>query len=203
MTTDADPLMGMVPLDVDAAGQRVRFIGAGGARFGESFFHESLVKLAERGDRPVADVTFEQLRGVVGPQTPSPRGLVLHTGRCGSTLLMRMLLHDRTTMPVSEPVPLGIVHRDALAWPDRRRVDEQAFADLLVVLDRFAATRGQRTIVKLSSWQAADSVRVAQLVPDVPIVFVHRAPQEVVASLLDDEPAWMADLRADRPVAAR
>jgi hypothetical protein len=193
-----DPLMGMVPRFTDVERRQVGFISAGAARFSEAFFDESIMKLAEGGAARTCELGFDDLRRAVGSQVPAPAGLIFHVGRCGSTLLTKMLMHDRTTMSLSEPTAIGLVHWDAFTVPDRRPVDEQVLLDLLVVFDRFAAARGQRPVAKLSSWETADSARLLELLPDVPAVFVHRPPAEVVASQLADEPAWGRQLASDR-----
>ena len=199
----ADALMGMVPRITDVEGQRVSFISAGAARFSEAFFDESIAKLAHGGPVRTCELSFDNLRQAIGSQVPSPAGLIFHVGRCGSTLLSKMLMHDRTTMPLSEPTAIGGVHWDAFTVPGRRPVDEQVLLDLLVVFDRFAADRGQRPLVKLSSWETADSARLLELLPHVPAVFVHRPAAEVVASQLADEPAWGRELADDRSTIER
>src|SRR5207247_6625515 len=108
------------------------------------------------------DLTFEELRQLIGDDQPSPAGLILHTGRCGSTLLTRMLTHHRSTLVVSEALSLSLLHRDALEHSDRRAANEQALVHLMVVFDRFARHRDQRPVFKLTSWQAADADRLLE-----------------------------------------
>src|SRR5439155_23441573 len=102
-------------------------------------------------------LSFAELRQLVGDDRPRPQGLIVHTGRCGSTLLTRMLVHDRATLVAAEPVCVGLLHRDAMSEPARRDDDVRALADLLVLFDRFAEGRGQRPVFKFTSWQAADA----------------------------------------------
>ena len=196
-----NPLQGMVPLDVDVESAQVRLVQAGTAQFTESLFDESLARLPLLGPVHGTQLSFADLHGAVAGQVPTPKGVILHTGRCGSTLLMRMLMYDRAIMVVAEPSSLSTVHQDALVHPERRDADVETFVDLLAVFDAFARGRGRESVFKLTSFEAADVAWLAGLLPEAPMVFVHRAPDEVVASQLDGEPAWSEAL-LDRPTSA-
>jgi hypothetical protein len=197
--TDYDQvLMGMVPVGADGSTQRVGFVRAATARFREPFFDQALDKLTLAGPVQTVGLTFAELRDLVGTGVPSPRAVVIHTGRCGSTLLTRMLGHDRGTFPVSEPRAIGVIHRHALSVPGSASADYQALADMLVVLDRFAATRRQRPVLKLSSWQAAGVAGLKDMLGDVPLVMMHRPVAEVVASEMHSPTGWFDWLSGDR-----
>jgi len=195
----ASALMGMVPWESDPEGEVVYLCRVGGSRFTEPFFDNSLDLLAPIGQSQTAKLTFPELREAVGLDVPSPRALVFHTGRCGSTLLTRMLAHDRAVLSVSEPGSVSTIHRDAIADAARADADRQAIADLMVLFDRFAAGRRQRPVFKLSSWETPDCASVVALAPDVPLIFVHRPVAEVVASLVSGLPAWAKWLTPETP----
>jgi hypothetical protein len=186
--------MGMVPFQVDADNRHASFIRAGAARFTDPFFDMSLAKVAGAGAVTI-ELTYAELREIVGHELPSPRAVVFHTGRCGSTLLTRMLAHDRQTLVVSEPESLSAVVQHTLFQPGFASDDGRALLDLLVVLDRFTAARKQRVVMKAPSWQSLYSARWAELLPEAPVVFVHRPPAEVVASELAGPPAWLKWVR--------
>jgi hypothetical protein len=194
VVVEVDPLMGMVPWDfAPHEDEVVRFLRVGAARMAEPFYDQTLNAILQ-GPTAVTEVSFSDLRSLIGDQRPAPRAVVLHTGRCGSTLLMRMLLHDRATMGASEPLIVNALHWRALRQPAIAARNRQVMADLLVVLDRFAATRGQRTVLKLTSWEAVDAGRVAEICADAPVIFVHRSVQDVVASDVAQPPAWGENL---------
>jgi hypothetical protein len=196
VTVATDALMGMVPHRSAPKQSSVHFLRAGAARFTEPFFDHTLEKLVSAGGRSTK-LSFGELREVVGPDLPGPRAVVLHTGRCGSTLLTRMLAHDRGTMAVSEPGAISVLIKDAQRDPNRRGDDEAAFKDLIVVLDRFAGRRKQRQVVKFPSWVATDAARVGRLLPETPLVFVHRPAADVVASELHGRPSWIKSVAAE------
>jgi hypothetical protein len=190
--------MGMVPARADARARRVCLVHAGASRFSEPFFDISVANLLSGGARTL-EMGSTELHRLVAPATAAPAGLVLHTGRCGSTLLMRMLSHNRAVFAVSEPSALGAVHWEGLTHPELSEHAEQLFADVLVVFDRFAADRGQRPLLKLSSWQATDCLAMLASMPAVPAVFVHRDVTEVVASQLHEGSPWVDALVGREP----
>jgi hypothetical protein len=198
MTVLADELMGMVPEQIDWPNKRVVLVRAGAAWFTDPFFDDSLDKLSFSGSVNGRLLTFAKLREVVGAELPSPRAVVLHVGRCGSTLLMRMLGRHRGTLPVGEPRAVGNAHRYAVCVPEHAADAYQAIADMFVLLDRFAAARGQRPVVKLSSWETADVAGLGNILREVPIVVLHRPASEVVASDVANTPAWSEWLGVDR-----
>jgi hypothetical protein len=185
-------LLGKLPSEVFPVAERIRFISAGPARLSEPFYDDSLQGIRQ-SRRPTLELTFEELRSLVGDGAPQPRAVVLHTGRCGSTLLLRMLGHDRRLMNVSEPVPISRLHWYALHSADRAERLKATLADIMVSFDRFAGSRGQEVVLKLSSWQAVDAEWLVRAVPAAPFVFVHRPVEEVVASELAVGPAWGDD----------
>ena len=191
MTLAAEELMGMAPDDADGPRQLVGLVRAGAAWFTDPFFDESIRKLRFAGSLTARVVTFAELREAIGGDVASPRAVVLHIGRCGSTLLLRMLGRHRATLPVAEPQAVGNLHRDALTFPDRAPQTYQAIADILVLLDRLAAARGKRPVIKLSSWQTAGVAGLSDILGEVPIVVLHRPASEVVASEVYGAPAWL------------
>ena len=198
MTDYDEVLMGMVPVSAEGETEHVGFVRAGATRFREPFFDQALEKLTLAGPIQTVSLTFAELRDLVGTGVPSPRAVVFHTGRCGSTLLTRMLGHDRGTLPVSEPRAVGVIHRHALSVPGSASADYQAIADMLVVLDRFAATRRQRPVLKMSSWETAGAAGLQDMLRDVPLIVLHRPVAEVVASEMHSPTGWFDWLSGDR-----
>lgn len=198
MTVLAQELMGMVPEQIDWPNQRVVLVRASAAWFTDPFFDDSIAKLSFGGTVNGRMLTFAKLREVVGGDLPSPRAVVLHVGRCGSTLLMRMLGRHRWTLPMGEPQAVGNIHRYAVCVPEQAAEAYQAMADMFVLLDRFAAARGQRPVIKLTSWETADVPRLGNMLGEAPIVVLHRPASEVVASDMANTPAWFQWLGADR-----
>lgn len=201
--TSLDALAALLPYKSVAHEQRVEFIEApADLDFDRPFWHMAFEEIdaADRKDKlEKVSISFEELRGLVGHELPATTGMIFHIGRCGSTLVSRMVGHDTARLVLREAGPVGGLHR-ASGGSDlvSTFAIEQAFKDLLVAFDWFAATRDQRVIVKHSSWESFSMGRVAEVLPDAPFVFVYRNPIETVESSLDGHPGWAPRLHQSR-----
>lgn len=123
-----------------------------------------------------------------------PALIVLHCGRCGSTLLARLLEIDPANRVFIEPRAVGQfldLNRSRLASPEVRR-------DLLVLLRSYGLAPGageKRLIFKLNSLslRALGDLRAA--LPEADAVYVMRDPAAVVASLARATPAFLGSER--------
>lgn len=201
--THLDDVARLLPWQALAHEHRVEFIEPpADLDFDRPFFHmtvEDLVAADAAGTLDKVSVSFDDLRSMVGDIAPRPSGMIFHIGRCGSTLVSRMVGHDRQRLVLREAAPIGGLHR-ASGGSDLvpTFTIEQAFKDTLACFDRFAASRGQRVIVKHSSWESFSMGRVAEILPDAPFVFIYRNPIETVESSLDGHPGWANRLHQGR-----
>lgn len=201
--TQLDDFASLMPWHAVAGERRVEFIEApADLDFDLPFFHmtvESLTEANEAGELGTVSLSFDELRTIVGNCVPEPSGMIFHIGRCGSTLVSRMVGHDTGRFVLREAAPIGGLHR-ASAGSELvpTFTIEQAFNDVLVCFDRFAAARGQRVIVKHSSWESFSMGRVAEMLPTTPFVFVYRDPLATVESSLDGHPGWASRLHQPR-----
>ena len=100
-------------------------------------------------------------------------GLVLHASRSGSTLVLRALETWPGVVVVDEPPAL-----DA-ALTSARQGDDPA--DVAAVLAELGE-RGERVIVKTDAWHVLELPRLLAAAGDVPWLFVHRDPAEILVS---------------------
>ena len=155
------------------------------------FWHETVEPVSDDSQTKRTTLSFEQLAGLVSDHRPDPAGMIFHVGRCGSTLVTRMLAHDPTLLVFREAETFGALHRGSGRSETLPTFDlERTFLDVLSLSERFAAARGQRLLVKHSSWESFNMDRLAELLPATPFVFMHRDPVEVVESSLDGYPGW-------------
>lgn len=190
-----DELASLMPFKVHAASQQIDFVAANhGLDFGRPFWHMTVDELNKRDKTDELDkvtLSFAELRDLVGTSQPQPAGMIFHIGRCGSTLVSRMVGHDSRMLVLREASPIGSLHR-ASSGSDRvpTFTIEQAFKDILVAFQQFAAARNQQIVVKHSSWESFSMARIAEVLPTTPMVFVYRNPIETVESSLDGHPGW-------------
>ena len=158
-----------------------------GIRFEEPFFDQSVARWAER---PLVRSSLQELALLDAEPSLDPCGFVFHMSRCGSTLVSRLLSTLPGMVVVSEPGPIN-----SLLEIDPELVDAGARVAVLRLLIRalgrvrFGDER--RSIVKLSSWNVRLLPLFRAAFPAVPWIFVHRAPVEVMASILSGPPGWM------------
>jgi len=100
-------------------------------------------------------------------------GLVLHASRCGSTLVLRALETWPGVTVVDEPPAL-----DEALTTVREGGDP---AEVAAVLTTLGAT-GDRVIVKTDAWHVLELPRLLVAAGDVPWLFVHRDPAEILVS---------------------
>lgn len=100
-------------------------------------------------------------------------GLVLHASRCGSTLVLRALETWPGVVVVDEPPDL-----DEALTAARRGGDPAAVAAVLSALGE----TGERVIVKTDAWHVLELQRLLAAAGDVPWLFVHRDPAEILVS---------------------
>jgi hypothetical protein len=161
-----------------------------GIRFTEPFFDQTVLRWTQGADaRATLRTSLRELAALDGEASLDPAGFVFHLSRCGSTLVSRLLATLPGMIVSSEPGPVN-----ALLELDPSLVDEAARAGVLRLviraLGRIRSGDETRHVVKLSSWNLRLLPLFRQAFPQVPWAFVHRAPAEILASILAGPPGW-------------
>lgn len=178
-------LSGFVPIRISPrqGGVRVWWCWLGDGRLDEPFFLQTVERLLRDPFNLVfaPETDGGPLEALVDPGTV-PSGLVLHTSRCGSTLVARMLAAREDHRILSEPEPLEGVLRlpGTFAAADRRR------AWLRGLASAWAPAGGGRLFVKLDAISTLSLPELRQVFPGVPRVFLYRDAVEVLASNLEE-----------------
>ena len=186
-----------VALDVTAAVPSVDWADLRGVRFAEPFFQQTVERWAGGDPQPLVRTGLDALAALDAAPSLDPALFVFHLSRCGSTLVSRLLSRVPGTLVVSEPGPLNTL---LLSGP--AAIAEAALVPLLRALVRALGRRRfddeRRYVLKLSSWNVRHIGLFRRAFPDVPVVWVQRAPDEVMASLLAEPPGWAALQRLPR-----
>jgi hypothetical protein len=189
-----------VGLSVGAGAASIDWGDLRGVRFAEPLFDQTIERWAGDNPRPLVRTGLATLRALDGAPSLDPAAFIFHVSRCRSTLLSRLLGCAPGVLVVSEPAPLN-----ALLLADPAALDGESATDALRLLVRALGRRRfgdeRRYVLKLSSWNVTRMELFRRAFPDAAMVWVGRAPHEVVASLLADPPGWLT-LRHD-PAAAR
>jgi hypothetical protein len=162
----------------------------GEVRFSDPFFDQTVQRWAAA--KPPPSVTRSDLAALAEFEDMpdrDPCGLIFHMARCGSTLLSRLLGTVPETLVISEPQPLN-----ALLMGARPGADEAGLAQILRCLIRALGCRRfgeQSYLLKLSSWNVRCWRLFRRAFPAARMVFVQRAPADVMRSLRADQPGWL------------
>ena len=168
-----------------------------GIAFREPFFMQTVARWASEptdgGEplRPVIRTTLSTLEAVDGVgECLKPSGFIFHMSRCGSTVLSRLFGVVPDTFVISEADPINTFLE---ANPDE--LNEAALIACLRLMIRALGRKRfedeRHYVVKFSSWNVRRLALLRAAFPDVPWVFVYRAPIEVISSVLKGSPGWM------------
>jgi hypothetical protein len=116
----------------------------------------------------------------------SPKGLIFHVARCGSTLVSQLLrLHEQLVI-YPEPAPVNDIFysRHGVSRSDQ-------VGALRAVAACFARHAGKPYVLKLSSWNSLFCGVLVEAFPSTPWAFCVRDPVEVCVSLIQRRPAWV------------
>jgi hypothetical protein len=109
----------------------------------------------------------------------APDGFVFHMSRCGSSLVARMLAALPGAFVIAEAEPLDAMLR-IVAGP--AVPDDLRGAALRAMVGALGRRSSGRWFVKLAAWPALALPLFRRVFPDVPWLFLHRDPAEVIAS---------------------
>lgn len=111
-----------------------------------------------------------------------PSGFIFHMGRCGSTLVSRLLATSERALVIAEPDPLvGLLDFPESVTDEERRKWLRA---LVTVLGRRRRETERRYLLKLTSFHVLRLDLFAEVFPATPWMYVIRAPEEVLRSVV-------------------
>lgn len=190
MNAPADPLAGWVPFDLtDKSGQPMVVWGyVGQERFVDPFFDGTVQYLLRRPFNHVfrRQSGFDHLlqRAEAHPGLPL-KGLIFHSGRCGSTLAAQALAALSDSVVLSEPESLNILLKWLIALPagaENDALSGQALRALLAALGQPRRAVDSRLFLKGACWHVAQIDRLLAAFPGTPWVFIYRDPVETLVS---------------------
>jgi hypothetical protein len=140
----------------------------------------------------------------VSTDAPEPIAFVVHSGRCGSTLVTHLLDAHPDVMVFREPEPLAPLLQRSIYLSGAEREEAGAALDAIVrSYATLAAMRGRRAVVKMPSPATALTPALAARFTTTPFVSVWREPEASVASFLASPAPWAARLYDGPEVQAR
>jgi len=164
---------------------RVSWLAADSERYTEPFFDDTLRRLRRlpgNRDRELPTTPLAELGEIRGPE---PDAIIFHVSRCGSTLLAQMLAALPHHTVLAEPPLADEILRLPRQRPettDAERIDW--LRGTIAALARPHAATSRRLFVKLDCWHIFELPLVRRAFPRTPLLFLHRHPVEVLASLM-------------------
>jgi hypothetical protein len=173
----------------------------GAVRFAEPFFDQTVERWAGGPSPRLVRTGLDALAALEDMASLDPTLLIFHMSRCGSTLVSRLLSLLPDLLVLAEPGPINSL---LLALPALSDAWEPAGLLRLLVraLGRPRLGEKRHFVLKLSSWNVLEWPLFRRAFPGVPMIFLQRRPDEVLASIAADPPGWLA-LRERPPLAAR
>lgn len=168
--------------------------------FTEPFFDQTIERWAGSATARLVRTDLDALLDLEAAPSPEPSALIFHLSRCGSTLLSRLLATLPGLRVISEPSPLNSLLTERVREPDDQR-SVRLLRALVAALGRGSAGVAPCYVLKLSSWNIRKLALYRAAFPRAKLIWLQRAPREVLASLLREPAGWL-QLRHD-PLLAR
>jgi hypothetical protein len=157
-----------------------------GVDFSEPFFRDTIGRASRT--RPMALSGVEQLRALDDSPTLTPSLLIFQASRCGSTLLSQMLASVSSNVVVSEASVINDVLSAALPSPEK----EELLRLVIRALGRHRPDGARHLVVKFTSWNVLSAPMIHRALPDTPMIWLQRAPLQIIASHARRPAGWMA-----------
>lgn len=170
---------------VPGAEPRVSWLASDGARYTEPFFDDTLRRLRRAPANRGRDLRATPLAELAALRGPEPDAIIFHVSRCGSTLLAQMLAAVPHHTVLAEPPLADEILRLPRVRPHTTDAERIAWLrGAVAALARPHAATSRRLFVKLDCWHLFEVPLVRRAFPRTPLLFLHRHPVEVLASLM-------------------
>ena len=181
---------GLLPVELHCDAREITWLDFGNMQLRETFFEISAEELLADNTNALSMITdFEVLeRSDLYSDALSPAGFIFHVGRCGSTLLAKVLSRPDRHIVIKEAEPLqqvlGVEFEEVFS--DNR---SRYFQSLLNIYGHRRLPVHERFFVKFSSNHVKRLALIRRLYPSVPWLFLYRNPYEIIPTSLEG-PAW-------------
>jgi len=187
---------GLIPVELDPVQDTASWLDLGDYHCFDGSFRRAIATYTAilAGARPPSEPwrcrsSLDFLRSAPrGADCLNPSGFILHAGRCGSTLLAKVLARSPEHMVFGEGGPHNHI------WPVIHASSEPApvlFRNLILHTGRPRLRSYRAHIVKFTSFNVTRIGTIQAAFPEVPVLFLFRHPAEMLASYRRGKPGWM------------
>ena len=187
---------GLIPVQLDPVSRAALWMDLNGYHCYEGSFRRSLAcyrALRARASHPsepwqcTSSLEFLNSPASAADCIP-PTGFIFHAGRCGSTLLAKVLARSREHLVFGEGGPHNQVWRVSSGSGDSA---EELFRNLILHTGRRRLPSYRAHIVKFTSFNIVRWEVFQAAFPDTPTLFLFRHPAKILASYRRTSTAWM------------
>jgi hypothetical protein len=156
-------------------------------KYSESIFDESFLHIGQNRANVEKRIIFHQeyKAELANNNTVQPTGFIFHAGRCGSTLLAKMLSQLEGSRAIMEAPVLNSYLDYSL---NSSHEDAQKAAIFRTITNGFSIDDKRETkhvFIKFTSWNIHFFKLILATYPSVPWIYVYRNPLETIVSNLD------------------
>ena len=191
-------LKGFLPVDAVVVEGRpgLSWMEMSGVRLAEPFFQQT-VERARRDKRAERFTEFDVLLQLEKElDSVPPTGFILHSSRCGSTLVANACRAVSNAIVLSEANPIDKLIARFITDADNPIKESLYSVFLRGVVHALAQRRTgneQHLFIKFACCSFAQFERIKRIWPSVPWLFLYRDPVETIVSNMKDLPPWLID----------
>jgi hypothetical protein len=181
---------GLIPVSIDSSRLEITWLDLDGYHCYEGFFHQSLASYTAlcKVPPPSFRTSLDVLASVGIQQGIYPTGFIFHAGRCGSTLLAKVLARSRANLVLSEAAPHNQIWR---ALPRQNPAAIAIYRNLILAMGRRRLESYRAHVIKFTSFNIAQFGHIRAAFPGVPALFLFREPAAVLESYRRRTPGWI------------
>lgn len=189
---------GLIPVSIDAENRRLNWLDAEKYHFYEGFFGQSLRLFSALKSGDISEFTTDLNvleDDLILTEYVRPCGFIFHAGRSGSTLLAKILARSRRNLVVSEAPPHNQIWQffgggGGKKIPEQSARNKRIYKNLLLSTARKRVATHEKYFIKFTSFNVRFFDFIKSVFPDVPSIFLYRAPQKILTSLNKKTAAW-------------
>lgn len=191
---------GIIPVHIIDNGKKIIWIDMEEYHFYEGFLHKSLTIYTRLKNNLTYSFTteIEVLRdNSILTDNIYPTGFIFHAGRCGSTLLSKVLSRSRENLVISEAHSQNFIWNYFTANGKKKlQINEDnkmIYKNLILAMGRHRLNLNRNYFIKFTSFNIRFFDFINSVFPDVKAIFLSRNIDEIMLSWKGVMPGWMDD----------